>query len=38
MIEDAEEDLENSKNRLEEEIKRCDDSNKWVEEFLKSIE
>jgi hypothetical protein len=38
MITDAEEELESSRERLREEIKRCDDSNKWVEQFLKSIE
>lgn len=38
MIEDAEEDLQRSKERLDEERKRCEDSNKWVEDFLQSIE
>lgn len=38
MIEDAEEDLQNAKERLDEEIKRCEEANKWVEQFLKSIE
>lgn len=38
MIKDAEEDLERAKERLAEEIKRCEDSNKWAKEFLKSIE
>lgn len=38
MIADAEEELESARERLREEIKRCEDSNKWVEQFLKSIE
>jgi len=38
MIADAEKDLVRAKKRLDEEIERCEDSNKWVEQFLKSIE
>jgi hypothetical protein len=38
MIENAEKDLQRSKERLEEERKRCEDSNKWVSVFLQSIE
>jgi len=38
LIEDAEEDVQRSKERLEEERKRCEDSNKWVKDFLQSIE
>lgn len=38
MIADAEEELERARERLKEETDRCEDSNKWAEQFLKSIE
>ena len=37
MLEDAEDELKRAKERLEEEIKRCESSNEWVEKFLESI-
>lgn len=38
MIADAEEELGRARERLKEETDRCEDSNKWAEQFLKSIE
>jgi hypothetical protein len=37
MIREAEDDLKKAKERLEEEIERCKDSNEWASKFLESI-
>jgi hypothetical protein len=37
-IESLNEDLESAKKRLDEELKRCEDSDEWVSKFLKSLE
>ena len=37
MIEDAKKDLEYHTNQYNEDIKRCDDSNKWVSDLMESV-